>query len=136
MHNFGRVPYDHFKSHIESRSPFTASLFIRRIAISLIMTGSLCLVCVFSVLSISTFESWTSWSAVHADFSVINVVTSPDDVGSIRLTWWSIPTVSIIYIILSFVIGEEVRDASKWIRKMVSRVDKPRSVFPMLLPTQ
>jgi pheromone a factor receptor len=130
------MAYDQFKNHIESRSPFTASLFIRRIAISFIMTESLCLVCLFSVLSISKFESWTLWSAVHAEFSVINVVTSPDDVVGIQLPWWGIPALSIMYIFLSFVIGEEVRDASKWLREMVFRVERRRTLFPMVLPIQ
>lgn len=136
MHNFSKMHYDYFKNHIESRSPFTGSLFIRRIATSFIMTGSLFLVGLFSVLSLSTFESWTSWSDVHAEFSVINIVTSPADVKTIQVAWWGIPTLSIIYILLSFTIGEEVRDAAKWIYEVMSRVGTPRPVFSLELPIQ
>lgn len=118
----------------------TSSLFYRRIATSFIITGSLCVICLFSVFSISTFESWTSWSAVHAEFSVIDVVTAPADVESILVTWWGIPTVSMIYIFLSFVIGEEMRDALKRTRRelpeLVSRMKKPLSDFPMFLSRQ
>ncbi|KAF8239195.1 STE3-domain-containing protein [Tricholoma matsutake] len=137
MHNLGKMPYNEFSRHIESRSPMTSSLFYRRIATSFIITGSLCVICLFSVFSISTFESWTSWSAVHAEFSVIDVVTAPADVESILVTWWGIPTVSMIYIFLSFVIGEEMRDALKRTRRelpeLVSRMKKPLSDFPMFL---
>ena len=136
MYNFSKMPYDSFKNHIESRSPLTASLFIRRIAFAFIMTGSLCLVGLFSALSLSTFKSWASWSDIHTEFSVIKIVTSPTDVRSIQLTWWGIPTVSIVYILLSFVIGEEARDAAKWICKMVSRAKTSRPAFPTMLPMQ
>jgi pheromone a factor receptor len=96
----------------------------------------LCLVCTFSVLSISSFEPWTSWSTVHAESTVINVVVSPNDINSIQITWWGIPTVSIIYIFLSFLIGEESRDALRWFRKLVYRLEKPRFGVQVMLPTQ
>jgi pheromone a factor receptor len=118
----------------------TSSLFSRSLATSLIIPASLCLVCLFSVFSVSTLEPWTSWSDVHAEFSIINVVTFQDDVGSIRMNWWGIPTVSIIYIFLSFVIGEEVRDMAKWIHRelvtLVKNLEKSRSELPMVLPIQ
>jgi len=136
MHNFCSMSYDRFSLHIESRSPITSSLFIRRIATSFIITVSLCVVCLFSVLSISNFETWTSWSAVHAQFSVVNVVESPDDIESIQLAWWGVPAISIVYILLSLMIGEEVRDTLKYVRNLLSRLGKSRCRNPIELPTQ
>ena len=136
MHNFSSIPYDHFSTHIQSRSPLTSSLFVRRIATSFIINGSLCLVCLFSVLSISTFESWISWTAVHAEFAIINIVTSPDDIESITLAWWCIPVVSIIYIFLSVVIGEEAKDALNWISELPYRLEMSRFGLPTVFPAQ
>ncbi|KAF8884488.1 pheromone A receptor-domain-containing protein [Infundibulicybe gibba] len=125
-----------FSSHISSRSPMSSSLFVRRVAISLIMTGVLTVINLFSVFSISELEQWKSWASVHAQIRLINVVSSQDEIKSIQLVWWGVPVVSIIYIATSLTIGEEIRDMAKWIRDQMTKLrawkaSRPSPALPM-----
>nr|QQL12038.1 mating-type protein STE3.s1 [Hypsizygus marmoreus] len=135
IHRSFRLPFARFSSHLESRSPLNTSLFVRRIAVSLLTTCTIFIVSLFSVFSISGFRPWTSWASVHAEFAVIDVVQSRDDIKSIQLAWWGIPAVSIVYILLSFLVGEEARDAAKWIRGIIIEMSKPRPRPLIVLPT-
>ncbi|GLB44324.1 hypothetical protein LshimejAT787_1602540 [Lyophyllum shimeji] len=135
IHHCFRLPAAAFAVHLESRSLLTASLFVRRVAVSLVMTVLLFVVALFSVFSVSGYRPWTSWAAVHANIKVIDVVQSRDDIKSIQLRWWGVPVMSIVFILLSLVLGEETRDAFKWTRGRVLQLRQwhPRRVA--LLPT-
>lgn len=135
VHHSFRRPAATFAVHLESRTPLTASIFVRRVTVSLVMTCLLFVVSLFSVFSVSGYRTWTSWQSVHANITVINVVQSRDDIKSRQLAWWGVPVVSIVFILLSLVIGEETRDAGKWIRGRVVQLHKWRPRPPVLLPT-
>ncbi|KAF8060136.1 pheromone A receptor-domain-containing protein [Lyophyllum atratum] len=135
IHHSFRRPAATFSVHLESRSPLTSSLFVRRVTVSITTTCLLFVVSLFSVFSVSGFRPWVSWSSVHASMTVVDVVQSRDDIKSIQLTWWGIPAVSIVYIILSFTIGQEARDSFKWIRGRVRQIRKWRPRPLVLLPT-
>ncbi|KAF9468429.1 pheromone A receptor-domain-containing protein [Collybia nuda] len=134
VHNSFRLASARFTTHLESRSNLTSSLFVRRIATSFFTTGALFIVTLFSVFTISGFKPWTSWVSVHSQITVISIVQIRPDVRSIQLVWWGVPVVSLVYIILSFTIGEELRDSAKWIHKVLTTKPKPK-VEEEMLPT-
>ncbi|KAG6839246.1 hypothetical protein H0H87_001346, partial [Tephrocybe sp. NHM501043] len=123
-----------FSLHLEQRSPFTSSMFIRRLSTIIIITCVLFVVSLFSVFTISRFLPWTTWSAAHANFASINVVRSEEEMRSIKLVWVGVPVVSLVYVALILVLGEEARDAYKWIRDRVREMPQWRPRPLMLLP--
>ncbi|KAF8630086.1 hypothetical protein AX17_005484 [Amanita inopinata Kibby_2008] len=68
-----------------------------------------------------------SWASIHADLHVIRIITSDKENPSIRYIWWGLCVVSLLYILLSFSLGEEPRDAIKWIVTHCSK--KPKITF-------
>ncbi|KAG6899199.1 hypothetical protein C0993_012365 [Termitomyces sp. T159_Od127] len=123
-----------FSTHVEQRSPFTSSTFIRRLAITTITSSVLFVISLFSIFSISEFIPYTSWSTVHAEFTIINIVRDTNTARSIEILWLEVPIVSLLYITLVLTFGEETRDAFKWTRDHVSKIPKwhPRPL--LLLP--
>ncbi|KAG6860871.1 hypothetical protein C0995_006551 [Termitomyces sp. Mi166 len=123
-----------FSMHLEQRSPFTYSTFIRRLTITIITSAVLFVVSLFSVFTISQFIPYTSWSAAHIEFITINIVRDADTTRSIKLVWLGVPTVTLVYIALVLALGEETRDAFKWICGRVSKLPKWRPRPLLLLP--
>ncbi|KAG5340706.1 Pheromone B beta 1 receptor [Termitomyces sp. T112] len=132
-HSFDFPSYA-FSTHLEQRSPITSSNFIRHLTITIITSVVLFVIFLFSIFTISQFIPYTSWSAVHVEFSTINIIRDADAARSIEIPWLGVPIVSLVYIVLVLVFGEETRDASKWIRDHVGKIPKwhPRSL--LLLP--
>ncbi|KDR78091.1 hypothetical protein GALMADRAFT_245094 [Galerina marginata CBS 339.88] len=58
----------------------------------------------------------------------VEVVQSQTDIKNVQFAWWTSFTVSVMYILLCFIIGEEARDSYRWI---VGQVTKKRE-FPRL----
>lgn len=119
----------------------TASIFYRQVAICLIMTGFFAILNFAALFSIPNMP-WVSFAAVHANMTKVSIVKedfNPDpdmpnvDFKNIEATWWGIFAISIIFVILSFAIGEEARDAYKWIVKQVTQ-RKPRLPKRSMLP--
>ncbi|KAG6916883.1 hypothetical protein DXG01_004792 [Tephrocybe rancida] len=123
-----------FSVHLEGRAPMGSSIFIRRIAITIITTAVLFVVSLFSVFTISGFLPWTSWAAVHANFTTINVAHSVNETRSIKLVWAGVPIVSIFYIALTLALGEETRDAYRWIGGRIRKIPQWRPRPLVLLP--
>ncbi|KAG6811096.1 hypothetical protein H0H92_008984 [Tricholoma furcatifolium] len=121
-----------FSLHLEQRSPITSSIFIRRITISILTTCVVFLVSVFSVFTTSDFVPWTSWSAAHANFTSVDI--APLNEGSIKFRWLGVPIVSLVYIALMLVLGEETRDVFKWIRGRVTKLPRWQPRPLVLLP--
>ncbi|KAF8963271.1 pheromone A receptor-domain-containing protein [Flammula alnicola] len=125
-----------FADHLQSRSSMDPSLFFRRLATCVILTGALCILSFSALFSVPKSEPWTSWASVHALMNQVNIVqvqenvdpTEPHgDLTSIQVAWWGIFVVSVVYILQSFTIGEEARDAFRWIGEQVTRKrDLPR----------
>jgi hypothetical protein len=61
----------------------------------------------------------------------VEIVQAEGDVNDVQFAWWSSFAISVIYIVLSFTIGEEARDSYRWVREQLSRERKiPKLVLP------
>ncbi|KAF6745598.1 pheromone receptor [Ephemerocybe angulata] len=106
-----------FSVHLESRTPtISASLFIRRVATSIVMACITVITALFSLFSVPTLIPWKSWAYAHADMGRA-VVLAPGDISNTRLRWWSLLAMSVAYVVLSFTCGEEAKDSYKWLEK-------------------
>lgn len=115
FHHTTRVSYSQFVVHIESRTDITSSIFFRQLSTILIMTVVLLVTVIFSVFSAPALVPWSSWSAVHSLLWKVNVVTAAEQLNNKRVGWWIFFTVSVLYIFLSFSMGEETRDGFRWV---------------------
>ena len=136
LRNSSRQTTYYFAAHIEARSPITSSIFFRRLSTCFVTNTVIFMIGFFSLFSAPSIEPWTSWSSVHARMWIIQVLASTDDIRPLQLVWWSVPIVSIVYLLLLFTIGEETRDVIKYLRELYKKYpkQKPRSVF--ILPLQ
>jgi hypothetical protein len=80
-------------------------------------------------ISSPSLHPW-SWTTVHASISEVNIVLSQDQLGSIQLAWWGGFVVTVLYLLLSYCLGEETRDIFKWIKQNTTREE------PFVLPMQ
>ena len=117
-HSSGRLSI-----HLESRSTMNSSSFYRCLVISMATTIAAGLVFLLSSFSGPSLHPW-SWATVHASMSEVNIVSSQDQLGSIRLAWWGVFAVTVLYLLLSYCLGEETRDIFKWIRQKTTRKDR------------
>ena len=113
--------------HLESRSTMNASSFYRYLSISMITTITSGLASLLSFTGPS-LHPW-SWDTVHASMSEVNIVSSREQVGFIQLAWWGGFVVTVLYLLLSYCLGEETRDIFKWIKQKTSREES--FVLPM-----
>ncbi|KAJ8507742.1 hypothetical protein ONZ45_g9917 [Pleurotus djamor] len=136
IHNSFRLSTSTFSSHVISRSTYTSSIFIRTLIISLITSAVLALSTLFALFSPPRLSDWTSWEAVHAHFYDVDIIVTKNELTSIQFAWWGFKAVSIVYLVLSLAMGEEIRDGFKCIRKLVikhSTRRKRKSVPPVLV---
>jgi len=132
LHNSGKSRLSTFKSYLESRCSISSSLFFRRLATCMSLSGSFTLISLSSLFSIHNFQSWTSWDSVHASMGTVEVVQVEDDVKVVQFAWWSMFAISVLYILFSFIIGEEGRDLYRWIHEQLTRERQvPRLVLPL-----
>lgn len=97
------------------------SIFFRRLATTMIVTGITAVTIIFSLFTIPALQPWTSWEAVHADLGRINIVAVDRDINNIHINWWTLFSISALYILLSLLIGEETRDSYRWLATQFSR---------------
>jgi hypothetical protein len=91
------------------------------------MTAALIVVIAFSVFSAPALVPWSSWDAVHSHLWKINIVTDVEGLNAKQLEWWLFFVISVFYILLLFTIGEEARDAFRWvIRQLVKKREFPK----------
>ncbi|TFK32934.1 pheromone A receptor-domain-containing protein [Crucibulum laeve] len=135
VHNSFRQAHARFSEHLLTRSKMTSSLFLRRLVTVFSLTTVMALIMLFSIFSTPVTETWSSWDVVHTNMANIRIVWSPDDMLSIHLVWWGFFVLSVLHILISFTIGEESRDAFKWIRGKIVDHSRKSAQRQLLLPT-
>ena len=129
IHNALRHSSGRLSIHLESRSTMNASSFYRCLVISMTTTVAAGLLFVLNSFFGPSLHPW-SWTTVHASMSEVNIISSQGQLESIQLAWWGGFVVTVLYLLLSFCLGEETRDIFKWIRKKTTRKE------PFVLPMQ
>lgn len=115
IHHTSRISFSQFVVHIESRTDITSSIFFRQLSTSFIMAVVLIIVVIFSVFSTPALVPWSSWDAVHSLLWKVNILTDAEHLNHKRVEWWIFFAVSVLYIFLSFSMGEETRDGARWV---------------------
>ena len=93
----------------------TTGVFFRRLATAMIITGIAVVTTLFGLFSIPTLKPWANWEAVHSKLAEVSIVVAPQEVAAIRVSWWTLFVLSLIFIFLLLVIGEETRDSYRWL---------------------
>lgn len=106
----------------------TSSVFFRRLSICLSMTTAL--IFIFS-LSLFFWSPSFTWSSVQSD---VRIVTSAEEIKIIRFAWWACFALSAMYIILSFFLGEEGRDALKLVVEQFKKEREAPHMRKLILP--
>ena len=109
VHNSSRHCFPHFSGHLESRSQMNSSTWLRMFSISMAITVINSLVILFSVLSLPMSDSWISWQHVHLHLSEVFIVTEKRQIAGIEINWWGLRVITICYIFLVLILGEEGR---------------------------
>lgn len=115
IHHSSRVSYPQFVLHLESRLGSTSSIFFRQLSTSFVMTTVLIVSIALSIFATPAWIPWSSWGAVHSQLWKINIVTDAEGLNAKRFQWWLFFAVSVLYIFLLFTVGEESRDAFRWV---------------------
>jgi len=126
--NYARLSSERFTSHLSARSSVSVPHFVRRLAKSILLTITVLLVTLIPPL-LSPHPD--RWAALHANFNIIFVVKNVRELGAAEAAWWAVPVVSIIYLALSLVLGDETVDSFAWMRKRFGRA-APREGRPQL----
>ncbi|KAF8154019.1 pheromone A receptor-domain-containing protein [Crassisporium funariophilum] len=137
VHNACRLNSTRFSIHLSTRSTMSSSLFVRRLITCMTMTGALSLIAIFSLFSVPIYKPWISWNSVHASMTIIDVISSMDEIKTVQLAWWGVFVVSILYILLVLGLGEESRDIYKSLGEQLVRQaqqQQPRFVLPIEAP--
>ncbi|KAJ7455572.1 pheromone A receptor-domain-containing protein, partial [Mycena latifolia] len=120
-----RLSADRFVTHLAARSSVSAPRFIRRLAQCTLLTATVLLFTLLPLLAPrATFRT--------PDFSVIFIVKQPSEIGAAERAWWTVPGVSLAYLLLALVLGDEAADALAWMKRRVSGTPPPRPARPEL----
>src|SRR6266550_6523812 len=114
VHHSCQIPHSQFSQHIYARTSGKAACFIRRLSVTILTSMVLFIIISLSMIA-GDANAKMSWAFIHADFSVVHVVTSNNENPSIRPIWWGLRFMSFLYILLALTWGE-VRDGTKEIR--------------------
>ncbi|KAJ7145520.1 pheromone A receptor-domain-containing protein [Mycena epipterygia] len=126
--NYARLSSERFTSHLSARSSVSVPHFVRRLAKSILLTITVLLVTLIPPL-LSPHPD--RWAAFHANFDIIFIVKNARELGAAEVAWWAVPVVSIVYLVLSLVLGDEIVDSFAWMRKRFGRA-APREGRPQL----
>lgn len=80
------------------------------------------LVILFSVLSLPMSDSWISWQHVHLHLSEVFIVTEERQIAGIKIHWWGLRMITMCYIFLVLVLGEEGRVIIGHLREGVKKI--------------
>jgi len=131
-HNSSRHCFSHFSGHLESRSQMNSSTWLRTFSISMTVTMVNSLVVLFSVLSLPMSDSWVSWQHVHLHLSEVFIMTEKRQIAGIEINWWGLRVITICYIFLALVLGEEGRVIIGHLREGAKKIslDVPSLIAP------
>ncbi|CAK5271760.1 unnamed protein product [Mycena citricolor] len=124
-----------FSEHISSRTAISYSMFIRRLIKSALLT-----LCVTAVTCLPLAGPMPySLSQFSQSLGDVSVVTQRWQVRVVELVWWSIPAMSIVYLLLSVLLGDGYAQVVSWLRLKTgsSNGTVPRSpvlALPMTSP--
>ncbi|THV00870.1 hypothetical protein K435DRAFT_718649, partial [Dendrothele bispora CBS 962.96] len=104
----------------------SSSLFLRRMITILVLTAIIMVFTLFTAFTRSTAEPF-SWTTAHAQFTKIHIVKGGDELRFVELSWWEVPVVSVVYVLLEIGLGQEVRDGIKDANKRVVKWQKRRN---------
>ena len=122
VHNSFRHCFSHLSGHLDSRSQMNLSTWLRTFSISMAITVVKSLVILFSVPSLPMSDSWVSWQRVHLHLSEVFIVTVKRQIAGIEINWWGLPVITICYIFLVLVLGEEGRVIIGHLRKGTKKI--------------
>lgn len=92
----------------------TSGVLFRRLTTAMIVTGVSVVTILFSLFSIPSLKAWNNWQEVHVRLGEVTIITLPQEIAAIRVGWWTLFVISLIYVLLLLVIGEETRDSYRW----------------------
>jgi len=98
------------------------STWLRTFSISMAITVVNSLVILFSVLSLPMSDSWVSWQRAHLHVLEVFIVTVKRQTTGIEINWWGLRVITICYIFLVLVLGEEGRVIIGRLRKGTKKI--------------
>ncbi|KAJ7020816.1 pheromone A receptor-domain-containing protein [Mycena alexandri] len=105
--NYARLSSERFTSHLSARSnSVSVPLFTRRLVKSILLTASVLIVTLFPLLG----PRHRSWAQFRPNYSAILL-------ARLQTVWWSIPVVSMVYLVLTLVLGDETTDTFSWVQR-------------------
>ncbi|KAJ7636803.1 pheromone A receptor-domain-containing protein [Roridomyces roridus] len=118
IHHFRRFSSARFALHLSARSALSPASFLRRLVKSTLFTAFVLVVTLFPLIPPRT-QHWSSFST-ERDLSVIFIIREPREVTGAEVVWCAIPSVSLVYLLLSAVLGDGVNDAVTCVRRRVT----------------
>lgn len=116
--------------------------FSRRASTVMILGAIAGLTTLFRILVRSDIIPGQSLAVMHREFTIIAIVKSDLDLVPIEFAWWWVSAMSWLYIGLSLVLGEDIRDAVRHSPTFFAALSKrfrnfePRLPHRLLLPLQ
>nr|AGL08110.1 pheromone receptor [Lentinula edodes] len=123
-----------FDAHTSASTMSSFPDFSRRASTVMILGSATTIITLFGNFIRSNIIPWVSLAAVHRDFTVIAIVKSDVDIVPIEFAWWSVSSISWLYIGLSIVLGEDIRDAVRSSPKVYASITKWLKAFEPRLP--
>nr|AGL07728.1 pheromone receptor [Lentinula edodes] len=133
FHKFSRG-FKSFDAHTSASTMSSFPDFSRRASTVMILGSATTIITLFGNFIRSNIIPWVSLAAVHRDFTVIAIVKSDVDIVPIEFAWWSVSSISWLYIGLSIVLGEDIRDAVRSSPKVYASITKWLKAFEPRLP--
>ncbi|KAJ7182516.1 pheromone A receptor-domain-containing protein [Mycena crocata] len=116
IYHFTRLSAQRFTAHLAARSrSVSAPMFIRRLAASGFITLT---VLIFTLLPLFAprHEHFADFRATQS-LNAIFVLSDPRDIAAADRAWWTMPAVSLAFLLLALILGDEITLAG-----VVSRV--------------
>ncbi|KAJ3719616.1 pheromone A receptor-domain-containing protein [Lentinula guzmanii] len=134
FHRFSRG-FKSLDAHTSASTMTSFPDFSRRTSTVMIIASVTTIVTLFGHFVRSDIIPWVSWAAVHRNLTVIAIVKSDVDIVPIEFAWWSVSSISWLYIGLSLVLGEDIRDVVRSSPQVYASVVKRYKNFEPRLPS-